>query len=151
MLLLAIVPLRVIAHSRATAGILFVVGLAIVCFGLAGLMRRPWAWYAGSAAVLLSRQPRVLAYELGHNGVYAHEVYDLIRPTPRLETGNSEESLFAYLEAVDCAFDAYQDRKFTGKVSRISPAVNTAGFLTSGAPRYTSGCMRIASTTSRIR
>jgi hydroxymethylglutaryl-CoA synthase len=65
---------------------------------------------AGAAAVLLSDRPRVLAYELGRNGVYAHEVYDLIRPTPRLETGNSEESLFAYLEAVDCAFDAYQQR-----------------------------------------
>ena len=29
-------------------------------------------------------------------------------------------------QAVDLRVDAYQDRKFTGKVSRISPAVNTA-------------------------
>jgi multidrug efflux pump subunit AcrA (membrane-fusion protein) len=29
-------------------------------------------------------------------------------------------------QAVDLKVDAYQDRKFTGKVSRISPAVNTA-------------------------
>jgi membrane fusion protein (multidrug efflux system) len=29
-------------------------------------------------------------------------------------------------QAVDLNVDAYQDRKFTGKVSRISPAVNTA-------------------------
>src|SRR5262249_51829632 len=73
---------------------------------------QPWepVLGAGAAAVLLSRQPRVLAYELGHNGVYAHEVTDVIRPTPRVETGNSEESLFSYLEAVDGAFDAYQRR-----------------------------------------
>jgi hypothetical protein len=48
-LLLAIVPLRVIAHTRSTAGILFVIGLAVLCFGLAGLLRRPWAWHVGSA------------------------------------------------------------------------------------------------------
>jgi hydroxymethylglutaryl-CoA synthase len=74
---------------------------------------RPWepVLGAGAAAVLLSGQPQVLAYELGHSGVYAHEVTDdVIRPTPRLETGNSEESLFSYLEAVDGAFDAYQER-----------------------------------------
>ena len=29
-------------------------------------------------------------------------------------------------QPVDLKVDAYQDRKFTGKVSRISPAVNTA-------------------------
>jgi hypothetical protein len=54
-LLLAIVPLRVIAEARSTAGTLFVVALAIACFGLAGLMRRAWAWWAGSAvqAVLI--------------------------------------------------------------------------------------------------
>jgi hydroxymethylglutaryl-CoA synthase len=65
---------------------------------------------AGAAAVLLSRQPRLLAYELGASGVYAHEVYDVIRPTPRVETGNSEESLYSYLEAVDAAFEDYQRR-----------------------------------------
>ncbi len=65
---------------------------------------------AGAVAVLLSRQPRVLAYELGKSGVYAHEVSDVIRPTPRLETGNSEESLFSYLEAVDAAYEEYAQR-----------------------------------------
>ena len=52
-LLLAIVPLRVIAHTRSTAGILFVVGLAVLCFGLAGMLRRPWAWHAGSAVQIV--------------------------------------------------------------------------------------------------
>jgi hydroxymethylglutaryl-CoA synthase len=62
----------------------------------------------GAAAVLLSKKPRLLAYELGASGVYAHEVHDVIRPTPRIETGNSEESLFSYLEAVDAAYEAYE-------------------------------------------
>src|SRR5262249_61329975 len=46
---------------------------------------QPWepVLGAGAAAVLLSRQPRVLADELGHRGVHAHEVADVIRPTPR--------------------------------------------------------------------
>jgi hydroxymethylglutaryl-CoA synthase len=65
---------------------------------------------AGAAAVLLSKQPRLLAYELGCNGVYAHEVSDVIRPTPRVETGNSEESLYSYLEAVDATYDDYERR-----------------------------------------
>jgi Protein of unknown function (DUF4233) len=54
-LLLAIVPLRVIADARSTAGTLYVVGLAVFCFALAGLLRRPWAWWAGSVlqAVLI--------------------------------------------------------------------------------------------------
>jgi hypothetical protein len=47
-LLLAIVPLRVLTHAHSAAGTLFVVGLAVLSFGLAGLLRRPWAWYAGS-------------------------------------------------------------------------------------------------------
>ena len=48
MLLLAIVPLRVIAEARGIAGTLFVVALALFCFGLAGLLRRRWAWWAGT-------------------------------------------------------------------------------------------------------
>jgi 3-hydroxy-3-methylglutaryl CoA synthase len=62
---------------------------------------------AGAAAVLLSTNPRVLEYETGRAGVYAHEVSDVIRPNMRLETGNSETSLFAYLEAVVGAYTNY--------------------------------------------
>jgi Protein of unknown function (DUF4233) len=55
-LLLAIVPLRVIADARSTAGTLFVVVLAVLSFGLAGLLRRRWAWYGGTVlqAVLIA-------------------------------------------------------------------------------------------------
>jgi hypothetical protein len=46
-LLLAIVPL---VKLGAPAGMVWVViGLAVVAFVLCGLLRRPWAWYAGSA------------------------------------------------------------------------------------------------------
>jgi hydroxymethylglutaryl-CoA synthase len=62
---------------------------------------------AGGAAVLLSTEPKVIEYELGHCGIYAHEVSDVIRPNMRLETGNSETSLFAYLAAVEGAYNHY--------------------------------------------
>ena len=64
---------------------------------------------AGAAAVLLSRQPDFLEFELGKNGVYAHEVTDVFRPTPRVETGNSETSLYSYLEALAGAYGRYVD------------------------------------------
>ena len=64
---------------------------------------------AGAAAVLLSREPQVIEYELGRCGVFAHEVSDVIRPNMRLETGNSETSLFAYLTAVEGAYVRYQE------------------------------------------
>lgn len=62
---------------------------------------------AGAAAMLLSTDPKVLAYETGKAGVYAHEVSDVIRPNPRHETGNSETSLFSYIEACEGAYENY--------------------------------------------
>lgn len=62
---------------------------------------------AGGAAILLSHEPKVIEYELGRIGVFAHEVSDVIRPNMRLETGNSETSLFAYLTAVEGAYNHY--------------------------------------------
>ena len=47
MLLLAIVPLRVLG-AIGTGGTLIVVALAVISFALAGLLRRQWAWIAGS-------------------------------------------------------------------------------------------------------
>lgn len=64
---------------------------------------------AGAVAVVLSHQPSFLELEPGRSGVYAAEVTDVIRPSRRVETGSSEESLFAYLEAVDGAYDAYEE------------------------------------------
>ncbi len=62
---------------------------------------------AGAAAILLSRQPRLIAYELDSSGIYAADITDVFRPTPRIETGNSALSLLSYLEALAEAFDDY--------------------------------------------
>jgi len=70
---------------------------------------KPWEFVmgAGSAAVLLSNQPRILELELGKNGYWTNEISDLIRPTGKVETGNSETSLVSYLDALDAAFDHF--------------------------------------------
>jgi hydroxymethylglutaryl-CoA synthase len=65
---------------------------------------------AGAVALLLSTTPRLVSYELGRNGIHASEVSDVFRPTPRVETGNSETSLFSYLDALDEAYADYVAR-----------------------------------------
>lgn len=62
---------------------------------------------AGAAAVLLSTTPQVVAYDLGWNGVHAHEVADIFRPARGVETGDADESLTSYLDGVDATYDAY--------------------------------------------
>ena len=64
---------------------------------------------AGATAALLRRDPDLLEFEPGSRaGVHAVEVTDVIRPTPWLETGDPDTSLFAYFEGIDGAFDAYE-------------------------------------------
>jgi Protein of unknown function (DUF4233) len=46
-LLLAIIPLRVLG-ATGTGGTFTLLGLAVVSFSLAGLLRRGWAWIGGS-------------------------------------------------------------------------------------------------------
>jgi 3-hydroxy-3-methylglutaryl CoA synthase len=65
---------------------------------------------AGAAAVLLSTTPQVVAYDLGWSGVHAHEVADIFRPAPGVETGDADESLTSYLDGVDATYDAYCER-----------------------------------------
>jgi hypothetical protein len=52
-LLLAIVPLRVLGANLTGLATGFVVVLAVVCFGLAGLLGRNWAWIAGAVVPVL--------------------------------------------------------------------------------------------------
>lgn len=63
---------------------------------------------AGATAVLLGRDPDLLELKLDGAGVFAAEVTDVIRPTPWLETGDPDASLFAYLDGLDGAFDAFE-------------------------------------------
>ncbi|WP_435209448.1 DUF4233 domain-containing protein [Micromonospora sp. bgisy143] len=47
-LLLAIQPIRVVGGDLDGAAIAVVVALAVAAILLAGMMRRPWAWHAGT-------------------------------------------------------------------------------------------------------
>jgi 3-hydroxy-3-methylglutaryl CoA synthase len=63
---------------------------------------------AAGMALLLSATPRVVRYDLGWNGVWAHEVADIFRPAPGFETGDADESLLSYLDGVEHTYDAYR-------------------------------------------
>ena len=73
---------------------------------------KPWEYVlgAGAAAVLVSANPRMVELELGKNGYWTHEVSDLTRPTLTVETGNSETSLLAYIDALEGAYAHYCER-----------------------------------------
>lgn len=72
-------------------------------------LHKPWEFVGGAAAVamLVSGQPDFLCLETDKFGVYAHEVSDVIRPFPWIETGNSEHSLFSYMEGLLGAYEDY--------------------------------------------
>ena len=65
---------------------------------------------AGGVALLVSPTPRLVQYEVGWNGVWAHEVADIFRPAPGVETGDADESLLSYLDGVEHTYDAYVAR-----------------------------------------
>jgi hypothetical protein len=48
-LLLAIQPIRVVGGELSGAAVAAIVALAVAAVVLAGMMRRPWAWHAGTA------------------------------------------------------------------------------------------------------
>jgi hypothetical protein len=52
-LLLAIVPLHVLNVRSTGIAIGTIVGLAVLCVVLAGMLRRPWAWTGGSVLQIL--------------------------------------------------------------------------------------------------
>jgi 3-hydroxy-3-methylglutaryl CoA synthase len=62
---------------------------------------------AGAAAVLLSREPGFASIELGKSGVFAHEIADLFRPAPGVETGDADDSLLSYLDGVERTWEAF--------------------------------------------
>jgi 3-hydroxy-3-methylglutaryl CoA synthase len=65
---------------------------------------------ACACAALLSGTPRLVEYELEPTGVHAHDVSDVIRPTPRLEMGNSETSIYSYMELLVSAYASYESQ-----------------------------------------
>ena len=73
-------------------------------------IHRPWEYVCGggSVAMLVSDQPDFLVLETEKFGLYGHEVADVIRPFPWLETGNSEHSLYAYMEALAGTYEDFE-------------------------------------------
>ncbi len=73
-------------------------------------IHKPWEYVCGggSVALLVSDKPDFLELEINKFGIYAHEVADVIRPLPWLETGNSEHSLFSYMEALAATYEDYE-------------------------------------------
>lgn len=61
-----------------------------------------------STALLLSHQPNILSYELGSEGTWTSHVYDTYRPTSDKEVGNSQMSLFSYLDSLDGSVEMYE-------------------------------------------
>lgn len=64
---------------------------------------------AGAVAMLVSTEPKVLALELEHAGYWTAEIADTFRPTPTAEVGDSQTSLFSYLDALEEAYGLYED------------------------------------------
>lgn len=67
----------------------------------------------GAVAILISDQPKVIEYELGKNGYFTFECTDYARPTATYDIINGEESLYAYLDCADGAWEHY--RKVVGE------------------------------------
>jgi 3-hydroxy-3-methylglutaryl CoA synthase len=61
----------------------------------------------GATAMLLSAQPRVLTLE-ARAGVATREIYDVMRPTPTLETIHASLSLAGYLDLLEGAWADYR-------------------------------------------
>ena len=73
-------------------------------------IHRPWEYVCGggSVAMLISDKPDFIELEIDKFGLYAHEVADVIRPLPWLETGNSEHSLYSYMEALAATYEDFE-------------------------------------------
>ena len=68
-LLLAIQPIRVLGVHLTGATIGVIVALAVLAVLLAGLLRRPWAWHAGTGLQVLLVCAGFLHWSLGALGV----------------------------------------------------------------------------------
>ncbi len=77
--------------------------------------RHEFVMGAGAVAMLISDQPKILEYELTTNGYFTDEVGDTFRPTSRHEAGNTESSIYCYLDALEGAYADFE-RKM-GKVN----------------------------------
>ena len=68
-LLLAIQPIRVLGDGPTGVTVAVVCGLALTAVVLAGLMRRPWAWHAGTVLQVLVLAAGLLHWSLAVVGI----------------------------------------------------------------------------------
>ena len=68
-LLLAIQPLRLFAGHFSGFGVGVVIGLAVLCVVVAGMMKRSWAWHAGTAVQVLLIAGGLLHWSLAALGL----------------------------------------------------------------------------------
>jgi 3-hydroxy-3-methylglutaryl CoA synthase len=65
---------------------------------------------AGAVAMLISNNPQVAEFELETNAYWTKEVGDTFRPTSTEEAGNTDESLYVYLEGLNGAYSAFKKK-----------------------------------------
>jgi polyketide biosynthesis 3-hydroxy-3-methylglutaryl-CoA synthase-like enzyme PksG len=65
---------------------------------------------AGAVAMIVGRQPKILALDPGANGYHSYEVMDTARPRPDLEVGDSDLSLMSYLHCLRESYRMYVSR-----------------------------------------
>ncbi len=62
-----------------------------------------------AAAILVSENPKIVEYELEKKGFWTTSIYDTFRPTAKHESGNNEVSLYSYMDALEGAYNHYQE------------------------------------------
>lgn len=65
---------------------------------------------AGAIAMLVSNKPKIFEVEFGKSGLHGYEVMDTCRPRPDTEAGNSDLSLFSYIDCLESTVADYQKR-----------------------------------------
>ena len=64
----------------------------------------------GAVAMIISDQPKIIEYEMGKNGYFTFECTDYARPTATYDIINGEESLYAYLDCLEGAWEHYKTK-----------------------------------------
>jgi polyketide biosynthesis 3-hydroxy-3-methylglutaryl-CoA synthase-like enzyme PksG len=62
---------------------------------------------AGAVAMLISANPKLIAFDPGANGIYGYEVWDTGRPIPDYDVADADLSLLTYLECCEKSFKDY--------------------------------------------
>lgn len=60
-----------------------------------------------AAGILVSDRPKVVEFETHRKGTWSSNIYDTWRPSALAEMGNNEVSLYAYMDALEGAWENY--------------------------------------------